>query len=67
MSRESDAKARQCYQPHPKRDRCGDCKYVVVGDISTPKVMRLRRECRLGGFVVLVGALCDLFENGGES
>ena len=57
MSKQSEAKARQGYNPKPV-EYCKNCNHFVV-DIKENARKRLR--CELGGFAVRPNARCEEF------
>lgn len=67
MSKQSEAKAAQCYRR--ELDKCDSCKHFMLDIIKEPSkwssqvfVTEKNLRCGIGGFKVHKTAVCDRFE-----
>lgn len=65
MSRQSDAKSRQQYEPKPQPPICSRCHYysseMVPSEWNPEYVDERNKRCSLGGFAVKKTASCAEF------
>ena len=59
MSRQSEAKTRQGYDPSPVTDTCKNCHFLE--SVLLEGRNRATHKCRFGRFDVKLGATCDEF------
>ena len=68
MSKKSEAKARQGYDPKPVQPVCANCTYRLselgyhTSPFGHPSVEVKGDRCGIGNFKVKAHATCDLFE-----
>lgn len=73
MSKQSDAKKKQNYNPRPDRDQCSNCKHFVSDMETVPSmygphyVHEKNLRCAVGGFKVLKRGICSEHKFKGES
>ena len=63
MSKQLSNKHRMGYDPNPVTDTCKNCHYLESVLLEERK--KATHKCRLGGFVVKLGATCDRFSLSG--
>jgi len=62
MSKQSDAKAKQGYNPKPLARCCRTCGNLVRKMHPIYKSYEMSRPCGIGGFAVKAQGVCDLWE-----
>lgn len=63
MSKQSEAKERQKYLPHPLSKRCRECTYLIVKNPNRYyQSLDKGLTCKLGDFGVTANAVCNEFK-----
>lgn len=71
MSKQSDAKSAQGYDPTPSARTCSKCAHYASDTVSMPGYMggtytkEMNIRCGIGGFAVKKMAVCAMFVSAG--
>ena len=67
MSKQSEAKKEQGYQPKPVLDRCRVCENLIATELHDKYgYPHERLMCGIGEFRVAANAVCNEFKKGGK-